>query len=211
MNRQGTPFDDICSLCDRLEGWCTPDKACHIAEIIIENGFERFVEVGVFGGQSLIAASYTFKYLGRGVAWGVDPWSNDAALEHMTEQEYVESWSRMDLEKIYVDFMRAVINHELTKQCRWIRERSEVAVRMFERESLDMIHIDGNHSEEMSSLDVRLWLPKIRPSGIVLMDDTDENVWPSTRKAVEMLKEDCDLIADRDGYSLFRKRGSVLR
>lgn len=197
-------------MCERVEGWCTPDKACHIAEVIIENDFEQFVEIGVFAGKSLIAASYALKHLGRGVAWGIDLWSNDAALEHMTDGEYVESWSRKNLEKVYVDFVEAVIEHELTKQCRWIRERSEVAVRMFEDASLDMIHIDGNHSEEMSSLDVRLWLPKVRPSGIVLMDDTDEIEWPSTRKAVGMLKEGCDLIAERDGYSLFRKRGAAL-
>ncbi|MEA2202616.1 MAG: hypothetical protein QOI89_3267 [Solirubrobacteraceae bacterium] len=38
------------------------------------------------------------------------------------------------------------------------------------------------------------------------MDDTDEKEWPSTRKAVAMLKEGCDLIEDPDGYSAFRKR-----
>lgn len=188
-----------------LEGWCTPQKAHHIAGVIIENGCENFVEIGVFGGRSLIAAAHTFKFLGRGTAWGIDPWSNEAALEYMTEQEYIERWGKMDLEKIYTAFITTIINHKLTKHCIWIRERSEKAVRIFEMESIDMIHIDGNHSEEISTLDVQLWLPKLRRGGFLVMDDTDENEWPSTQKAVRMLKETCDLIIDCDGYSLFRK------
>jgi hypothetical protein len=68
-----------------------------------------------------------------------------------------------------------------------------------------MIHIDGNHSEELSTLDVQLWLPKVRSKGMVLMDDTDADQWPSVQKAVNIVKESCDLIMEVDGYSLFRK------
>jgi len=201
-------LDNISRSIVTLEGWCTPEKGCRIARAIIENGCGNFVEVGVFGGRSLIAAAYTFKYLGRGIAWGVDPWLNDAALEHVTDKELVEWWGQKDLEEVYTAFMTTVINERLTKYCRWIREKSEIAARMFEKESLDMIHIDGNHSEEMSTLDVQLWLPRVRPGGIICMDDTDASEWPSIQKAVGILNESCDLIADCGGYSFFRKRAS---
>jgi hypothetical protein len=201
------PFDEIRSLTKDLQGWCPPEKCCHIARLIIENCFKEFVEIGVFAGKSLVSASCAFRYLGRGTALGIDPWSNDAALEHMEEdQEYIENWEQRDLERIYRDFIKTVIDRDLTKYCHWIRARSEIAVRMFESDSVDMVHIDGNHSEEMSSLDVRLWLPKVRQSGIILMDDTNEIEWPSTKKAVEMLRESCDLIEDYGDYAVFRKR-----
>jgi len=209
IDYSGPPFDEIRGLTKDLQGWCPPEKCCHIAKLIIENEFKEFVEIGVFAGKSLVSASCTFRYLGRGIALGIDPWSNDAALEHMEDREYIEGWRQRDLEQVYVDFIKTVIDLNLTKHCSWVRARSEIAVRMFETDSVDMVHIDGNHSEEMSTLDVRLWLPKVRPSGIILMDDTNEVEWPSTQKAVEMLMEGCDLIEDCGDYSVFCKRPSA--
>lgn len=54
---------NICRTIITLEGWCTPEKSRRIARVIIENGCENLVEIGVSGGRSLIAAAYTFKYL----------------------------------------------------------------------------------------------------------------------------------------------------
>jgi len=55
--------------------------------------------------------------------------------------------------------------------CTIIREYSHVAVERFEDESLDFIHIDGNHDAEHARQDIELWTPKIRPGGIISCHD----------------------------------------
>ena len=47
-----------------------------------------------------------------------------------------------------------------------------------------MLHQDGNHSEEMSCLDIELWSNKIKKKGYWLMDDTN---WPTTQKAQKLI------------------------
>ncbi len=52
----------------------------------------------------------------------------------------------------------------------------------FAPESIDVLHIDGCHTEEAARHDVESWLPKLRPGGILLMHDVavrvrDFGVW----------------------------------
>ena len=68
---------------------------------------------------------------------------------------------------------------------------------------IEMLTIDGNHSELASCRDVRLYLPMVVSGGIVIADDTD---WPTTQKAVEMLKAECDTIGGDGHYTIFQKR-----
>ena len=52
-----------------------------------------------------------------------------------------------------------------------IRSSFDDALRHFENESIDVLHLDGLHTEEAVRHDLNLWLPKLRPSGILLLHD----------------------------------------
>ena len=72
---------------------------------------------------------------------------------------------------------------------------------------LDMLHIDGCHSEWSSTTDVCLWLPMVRQGGLICMDDVN---WPSTQTAVRFVEKWCDKIEMLDTpesvCGFFRKR-----
>jgi predicted O-methyltransferase YrrM len=84
--------------------------------------------------------------------------------------------------------------------------RSEDAVSWFADESIDILHIDGNHATEAVLKDVRLFLPKVKRGGYIWFDDAD---WPSTLPAQKLLLIQCFVIKERsEGNSclLFQKR-----
>lgn len=59
-------------------------------------------------------------------------------------------------------------------------------------ERVDMVFIDGDHSYEGCAGDINGWLPFIKPTGIMAIDDYGPNKhgeekWPAVRKAVDEL------------------------
>ncbi len=72
-----------------------------------------------------------------------------------------------------------------------------------------MLHIDGNHSEEVSCADVNLWLPLVVKGGHIWMDDIH---WESTKKAQAILSNACDKLSEIPytdqtmAVALYRKR-----
>ena len=57
---------------------------------------------------------------------------------------------------------------------RLLRMRFEDAVEKFNDESLDLLHIDGEHTYEAVGRDFRRWWPKVKPGGVVIMHDAAE-------------------------------------
>ena len=84
-----------------------------------------------------------------------------------------------------------------------IRGRFDEALDRFAPESIDILHLDGLHTEEAVRHDVESWLPKIRSGGILLMHDIsvrtrDFGVW----KVWEELRERGRFYAFADGPGL---------
>jgi len=56
-----------------------------------------------------------------------------------------------------------------------IAQPSVVAARSFQPESIDFVMIDGAHDYASVREDVRAWISKVRPGGIIAGDDAN---WP---------------------------------
>lgn len=63
-----------------------------------------------------------------------------------------------------------------------LRKDFDAALAQFEPESIDLLHLDGLHTEDAVRHDLAGWLPKLAPGGILLMHDVavrarDFGVW----------------------------------
>lgn len=169
-----------------IEGWTTQEKAEVLAGLVIDHKPQLLVEVGVFGGKSVFAQAFALRENGMGTICGVDPWSLEAALEGDIGEENRRWWSEnIRFEDIYIGFIKAVLELDLTKYCKWVREKGSVACKMFADKSIDVIHLDSNHSELASCREVECWHKKVKPGGFLIADDTD---WPSVAKSLKMIE-----------------------
>lgn len=193
-------LEDVENAITKLEGWCTAEKAKAIATFVYENDCRTCVEIGVYGGKSLIPAAIACRHKGSGVAHGIDPWDIAASVKHEKNKANIEWWSALDHETIYRGFVYAVLNMDLTRWCNWHRMESERAANIFG--GIDFLHIDGNHSEESALLDVEKWVPKVQRDGVIFFDDLD---WASTNKAYSKLLEYCKVIRETPTWAALVK------
>lgn len=176
------------------DGWCTKQKASILIDIILTTRPKKIVEIGVWGGKSLIPMAQALKVLG-GKVYGIDPWDNDASIEGVMHEGSRYFWSTVNHEEV----MRKLIDHinrfELQNQIELIRATSKDAPII---ENIDVLHIDGNHSEITSYLDVTKWVPHVRKGGWIIFDDMNwtESGMVTTSKAVQYLNEHCHKIAE---------------
>jgi len=172
-----------------LEGWCTPRKASLLMDMIYMIKPEIVVEIGVFGGSSLIPMAFALKDIGQGKIYGIDPWNKNDSLVGMQGEHY-DWWGSLDHEAILQSLLAKMNEYDLTRQIELIRSTSEEAPPIHE---IDLIHIDGNHSDEMSFLDVVKWVPLLRRGGIIVFDDID---WGTNERAVKWLDAHCQKFAE---------------
>ena len=169
---------------NRLEGWCTTEKAEHLAQLILERRPHLIVEIGVFGGRSAIAMGMACQEAGSGEVVGIDPWSKEAAVEGGTSPENDAWWSNINYETIYTgaDGARAALGVE--DVVRFVRKHDTEVLGEFLDGSIDLLHHDGNHSEVVSTRTARDWSVKIRAGGLYLIDDSH---WNTQNRAIELL------------------------
>ena len=107
-------------------------------------------------------------------------------------------------EFIYKDVCEIIENNDLSKTISLIRKPSEDAFNSFENESIDIVHIDGNHNEMNASRDILLYLPLVKKGGYIIMDDSN---WDSVRNSInKFLLPYCDLVIDIGQCSYYKKK-----
>lgn len=164
-----TLFQQIESVCPLLHGhqWGGMEKPQVLAAMVVSLRPEVSVEIGVFGGNSFMGLALAHKYIGHGIAVGIDPWNNAAACDGY-EGENLEYWKRVNLEEIYQDFKRNVFEQSTSNVVRIEREKSDNVV---VPQNIGLLHIDGQHSEQ-AVRDVRRFAANVRAGGIAVLDDT---------------------------------------
>lgn len=181
----------IASILPTLQGWCSLEKANHLAETILSEKPLICVELGVYGGSSFVPIALAVQENNNGgIAYGIDPWTTRDCLEGMVEPANKQWWGNLNIEAIYQGCQRAIGELGLNECCHLIRAKSEDAASRFVDGSIGLLHIDGNHSEEISHRDSVLWLPKMLSVSTIYVDDFRwfENGVFTTQKAIEHIK-----------------------
>ena len=170
------------------QGWTTNEKMQHLAELVVDHECRTIVEIGVFGGRSLIALALAGQINPAGVSVvGYDPYTVAAALEGMVEEDHARWWAGatgMKLDQIYAGAVKAINDCGVANICRIIVKTDAEAINDWADGSLDLLHLDGNHENDVSLRTARLWLPKVKPGGILVQDDVN---WPQVQKTVRWL------------------------
>jgi len=197
---------EVCKVLPTLEGWCSKAKAVGFIDLVLETKPELCVEIGVFGGSSLFPVASALKYLGKGVVIGIDPWDKIECIKHFDPVEDAEDlkwWGLLNINYIYQSYIHMLKKYKLEEYVETIRATSEEAAHSIDH--IDILYLDGNHSEFCSIQDVELYLPKVRSGGYIWMNDT---LWKERQDAVELLAESCDVVRliDNGNCVLFKKR-----
>ena len=136
-----------------------------------------FVELGTDRGESYFAFCQSVDENRTGTrCFAVDHWRGDSQSGSYEESTFrtVDAHNRSH----YAGFSTL------------LRCSFDATLAKFAPESIDLLHIDGHHTEDAVRHDVESWLPKLRSGGILLMHDVTMRV--SQLWSVEgMVRTDC--------------------
>jgi hypothetical protein len=180
---------------DQVHGWCSYQKASILMDLMLKAKPKVIVEIGVWGGKSLLPMAFTLKGFGFGKIYGIDPWENEASLEGVVHESNIAYWGNIDHQLVLDCLIQTIDSYDLYDYVELIRSTSAKAPLI---ENIDILHVDGNHSEVTSYLDVTKWLPMVKKGGWIVVDDMTwfENGMTTTGKAVEYLDKHCHKIAE---------------
>lgn len=189
-----------------FQGWCSEEKVNKMMDLIYDTKPLLCVEIGVFGGSSVYPTAAALKYNNEGTIYAIDPWSNAECLKgyHPEDPNY-KWWSSINLEKILADFKGKMGRYGVNTYCNILRMTSNDALSRFEDNSIDILHIDGNHTEEIALNDILMYFPKVKSGGYIWFDDAN---WSTTARAIDFLLETCDTFDENRSTEtclLFRK------
>lgn len=189
------------------EGWCVFDKAIELSEFIVERRPMCIVEIGIFSGKSLIPMAVAAKSIGAEV-WGVDPWTVEACVEGSNDEATNQYWREMDksgtLERIRKDFMRDMARNGVDRTIRVLMAHDLNVIQFFGDDTIGLLHLDSNHSPEVSLRSVQDWSKKVEHGGLFCMDDID---WAQQAKAVEWMKTNTEfkMLKEHDKWMVLEK------
>ncbi len=189
--------------------WCTQEKADLIMDLIVLTQPKLCVEIGVFTGASFLPVAAAVKFLGEGEVVAIDPWSTHEAIKYMAHHDpNKEWWSRVDFEKIYLDFQAVLRQWGLHSYCHVFRSPSEKVVHEIKKE-IDFLHIDGNYAKTVALKDVDLYVPKVKKGGYILFSNLflSINHQQPRMAAFSKLLDSCEILCDIDNHNsvLLRK------
>lgn len=194
----------IAKVVSETMGWCGLEKAEHLALLTLDARPDLIVEIGVFGGKSLIPLALAAKQYGGKVA-GIDPWLAGAALEGTNSEANDKWWAALNYEQVFGSFIQALHNFGVTDTVQVMRMMDVDALKDFKDGSIGILHVDGNHSPEVSRRYIEQWGPKVKPGGYLIMDDTD---WPSQAETVKLIESRYTLVNSFPSWAVYRKESN---
>ncbi len=184
--RMESPFKKgVLEKLNQLDGWCSDFKASTLMELVWFMQPKVIVEIGVFGGKSLVPMGFALRQLKNGgIAYGIDPWSTAASVEGM-EGANKDWWGSLDHAAILSKLQMKISEFKLNDTISLIQSTSATAPDI---SNIDILHIDGNHSNDASYFDAIKWVPLVRSGGMIVFDDI---TWGTTERATGWLDENC--------------------
>jgi predicted O-methyltransferase YrrM len=190
-------------------GRCGIEKGEIIKSLVLKTKAELCVEIGVFKGSSLMYFTESVIETG-GKIFGIDPYTISALKNEIPDRKtsdliYNVLFKEQEtLDNIFLELVDIIKENNLNNYVEIIRDTSENCYKNFKNESIDVLHIDGNHDEEFVTKDILNYLPLVKKNGYIIMDDIN---WPGVKKSIENhLKNKCDLIKKYTDFAVYLKK-----
>lgn len=189
-------------------GWCYDEKRNFIHTLVNLTNSKFCVEIGVYKGSSLFSFAEVLEKIGGNII-GIDPWSfemsknelSDKAYENYIYDELLKGQETFDV--FYEEVLEIIKNNDLSETISLIRKPSQDVFIDFEPESIDILHIDGNHNEMNVSRDILLYTHLVKKGGYIIMDDSN---WESVKNGINnFLLSNFKLIQDFGVFSCYKK------
>ena len=151
------------------DGWTTPEFAELLVATVFSLRPKVCLEVGVWGGRSLIPVAMALKALDYGMIIGVDPWSAAESVKGQTGANR-EWWDNQAMH----DQVRSRFDHALTmfQLHPYVVIERKPSGDVNPPVSIDFLNIDGNHGETATH-DVVKFAKRVSPGGMCYLDDID--------------------------------------
>lgn len=157
-------------------------------------------EIGVHRGE---CSEHLMELHPRLKLYMIDMWSPDT-YKGKADDAATEPYRKI-YEKECEDNYKSVIDIRIKygDRAKIIPISSPEAVELFDDTELDFCFIDAAHDYESVKADIIAWLPKVKPSGWLILHDFDNPNFPGVKKAMEDVfaegtiieVEPCDYIA----------------
>jgi hypothetical protein len=143
------------------------------------------VEIGALAGRSAVALGYLANLFGVGPVLAIDPWSPASAIQHDSPaliQELPDAWNLEDVFALFLSNLSVLpVGTANYLRCTSVqaaeRYRAGLSIETPEFGRIDyageiaLLHIDGNHDLDAVLADCRLWVPRIKSGGWLILDD----------------------------------------
>jgi hypothetical protein len=141
-----------------------------------------FCEIGVFGGVNLFSL-YDFCKIKNMKIIGIDPHDKieifNGIHKNKIDQKIVNT--RIPLWKIFRENIETIIQ-KFNLDIKYINDLSWNAYTLISDKSINVLHIDGDHSYDGVTKDLHLFLSKMKNKSVIIIDDIK---WKGIRSACD--------------------------
>ncbi|WP_146062718.1 class I SAM-dependent methyltransferase [Aeromonas hydrophila] len=194
---------------DKLDGGgrCGHKKGVMMMSLIQVEGLKNCIEIGVWRGASLMyIVEGAMKINGHVTA--IDPYNYELIWNELPDEHVLEALKKIipgqhTLDEIHDGLVDIINSNGLEQYAQVIRACSKDVYENFTDQSIDFIHIDGNHDYSCVTSDIHLYLPKVKVGGVIIMDDTD---WHGVQDAInDHLAPYVETICIEESWAAYRK------
>ena len=191
-----------------IGGLCTGEKGEVIKSLIENTNAKLCIEIGVYKGSSLLYFAEALQTT-RGRVIGIDPYKLDSLKNEIPNKEISNYFydilfkEQKTLDDIYFNLKQILENNNLGDLITLVRDKSENFYQNVKNESIDVLHIDGNHDEEYVTKDILNYLPLVKKGGYIIMDDTS---WVGVINSINNhLVDKCRLVSEHSEFTVYIK------
>ena len=170
-----------------IQGWFDYEEVIRLAIDKATDG-AKFVEIGAWKGKSAAFAGVEILNSGKDITYyAVDHFLGSEEHRNPVSPHYDYASISGDLKAQYL------VNIEPVKSVvKTLDMQSGEASKKFKKQSLDFVYIDGSHDYDSVCVDIEIWLPKLKPGGMI--GGHDYTTHETVREAVDTYFSDLQII-----------------